>query len=119
VSRAELLIVNARPWGEGRTRAGADTIAIQAGHILAVGPAAEVSALAGPSTRRLDAAGGTVTPGLCDAHLHLVSWARARQELALEGLSSLREVLERVARHCAAHPGEEPVIGRGWDEHGW
>jgi len=99
--------------------AGADTIAIGTGRILAVGSAADVSALAGASTPRLDARGCTVTPGLCDAHLHLVSWARARQELALEGLTSLREVLERVARHCAANPGEEPVIGRGWDEHGW
>jgi predicted amidohydrolase YtcJ len=119
VSRAERLIVNARPWSEGRTMVGADTIAIAAGRILAVGPADEVSALAGPSTLTLDAAGGTVTPGLCDAHLHLVSWARARQELALAGLESRREVLERVARHCAAHPGDEPIIGRGWDEHGW
>ena len=119
MSSAELLIVRARPWSEGRTVAGADTIAIAGGRILAVGPDAEVSALASPSTRRLDAAGATVTPGLCDAHLHLVSWARARQELALEGLTSRREVLERVAQHCAAHPGEEPIIGRGWDEHGW
>ena len=119
MSQADRLIVNARVWSEGRTLAGVDSVAILAGRILAVGSAADVSALAGPSTQRLDAAGCTVTPGLCDAHLHLVSWARARQELALEGLTSRREVLERVAHHGAANSDDEPLIGRGWDEHGW
>jgi predicted amidohydrolase YtcJ len=119
VTRAEWLIENARPWSNGALVPGADAIAVGGGKVLGVGPAASLAGLRGPATRRLDAGGATVTPGICDAHLHLVSWARARRELALEGAGSRRAALERVARFCAERPGEEPVIGRGWDEHGW
>jgi len=117
--RADLLILCARPWSDGARMGGADAIAVAGSGILAVGPEASLEGLAGPSTRVLDAAGATVTPGLCDAHLHLVAWARARREVRLEGLRSRREVLDAVARHIAAHPGTEPVVGRGWVAEGW
>src|SRR6266496_4004637 len=52
-----------------RTRARA--VAVRDGRILLVGTDAEVGALAGPGTRRLDLAGRTVLPGLADAHVHV------------------------------------------------
>ena len=116
---ADLLILNARPWSDGAPVAGADAIAVGSGEILAVGPGAALEDLAGRGAARLDAGGATVTPGLCDSHLHLVAWARARAEVRLEGLARRRDVLEAIARHCAAHPGPGPVIGRGWGEDGW
>jgi predicted amidohydrolase YtcJ len=67
----------------------------------------------------IDAAGGTLTPGLTDAHLHLLEWARATGEVSVDGASSPTEVARRVAAFVADHPGDTPVIGRGWDANLW
>jgi predicted amidohydrolase YtcJ len=115
----DLLVLNARPWSDGAPVSGADAIAVAGGTIVAVGRGSELEALAGPRTRRIDAAGGTATPGFADAHLHLVQWARSLEELSLHGAASRAEALERVARHLAAHPGAGAVVGRGWDSNGW
>ena len=115
----ERRVRNARPWSDGAPVPGADAIAVRAGLIAAVGRGADLGVLAGPRTRRADAGGATVTPGLSDAHLHLVSWARSLDELSLHGSASRSEALERLARHLAAHPGDGVVVGRGWDSNGW
>lgn len=47
-------------------------VAVRDGIILAIGTEDEILALKGPETRVIDAAGGTVTPGLIDCHTHLI-----------------------------------------------
>ena len=116
---ASLLITNARLWTDGGRVPGENALAILDGRILAFGPPAELGALADPDVPRLDARGGTVTPGFWDAHLHLWPWARALAELNLSGASSAAEAARRVAGHLAAHPGTEPLVGRGWDSNDW
>ena len=115
----DLLVRNARPWSEGASLPGADAVAVSGGLIIAVGRGAELEALAGPHTRRLDAAGATLTPGLTDAHLHLVHWARSQGELSLEDAPTRADALDRLARHLAAHPDQRVVVGRGWDANRW
>lgn len=114
--RDGLLIVNARPWS-GAPLAGADAIAVRGGRVLAVGAEPEVAAAAGPDAERVDARGATVTPGLVDAHLHLLAWARSLEEVALDDAASAAAVAERVARAAARGPGV--VVGRGWAPHAW
>ena len=116
---AGLLIANARVWTDGRVDERADAIAVAGGRVLAVGRAVELEPLLRTDTARLDASGATVTPGLVDAHLHLLAWARALDEVALAGAASRREALERVAAFLAAEPGAGPVSGRGWDANAW
>jgi predicted amidohydrolase YtcJ len=113
------MITNARLWTDGARVPGMGAVAIADGRILACGPLAPLEALAGPDTTRLDARGGTVTPALWDAHLHLLPWARARAELDLSGTASAEAACRRVADHLARHPGAGPVVGRGWDANDW
>ncbi len=115
----DLLVTRARPWSDGAPIGGADAIAVAGGTIAAVGRGSELEGLAGPRTRRLDAGGATVTPGLTDAHLHLLQWARSLEELSLHGAASRAAALERIARFLAAHPGAGAVVGRGWDSNDW
>ena len=118
-ARADLIVRNARPWSPGPIPPGSDAIAVGAGRILEVGPFAAIAPLAGPRTEVLDAGGATVTPGMTDAHIHLVSWARADADLALGGATSAADAAARVVRFAARHPGSGPVIGRGWDANRW
>ncbi len=114
---APLLVVNARPWSG--TPLAADAVLLHDGLIQAVGARAALAAL-GPGARVIDAEGATITPGLVDAHLHLVPWACARRQLDLADAPSRAGVLAAVSAALAeSPPGETPLIGRGWDEHGW
>ena len=118
-THADLVVRNARPWSAGGVEPGADSIAVGGERILALGPHAAVSTLIGPGTEVIDAGGATVTPGITDAHIHLVQWARAEAEVALRGAASAADAAARVARFAARHPGNGPLVGRGWDANGW
>lgn len=110
-------MLHARLWTRGARVAGPDAVIVRDGRIAALDSSAAARAAAGPHTRVIDARGGTVTPGLADAHLHLLDWARARAEVDLAGARSADEAAARVAD--AARGTSGAVVGRGWDANGW
>ncbi len=111
------LFVNARPWSG--VPLAADAVLVRDGRIAAIGRGQDLRAQA-PDAHVLDAAGGTLTPGLTDAHLHLTPWARARRQPDLHGATSRREALARLEAALAASPHDDaPLVGRGWDESEW
>ncbi len=69
----QLIIRHAKVFTADAGRPMAEAVAIENGHFSAVGSDAEVVALAGPTTRVIDAGGRLVTPGLIEAHVHIVS----------------------------------------------
>lgn len=116
---ADLIVTGGSLWSDGVRMPAAGALAVAGGRVAAVGSFADVVGLAGPDTVRIDAAGATVTPGLCDAHIHLVQWARSLGEVDLTGCRDRDEALRRVAGFTAAHPEHRVVIGRGWDANRW
>lgn len=110
--RFDLVLRNAKVWTGGRVLAGVDAVAITGGAIAAVGRSRDLA----DAAETMDAQGATVTPGLTDAHIHLLAWARSLGELDLAGAASAAEVARRVG---AASPREGAIIGRGWDEFRW
>lgn len=115
---ADLIVTNARLWS-GVPLPDADALAVVNGRLAAIGRAADVNAWRGPRTRVIDAAERTVTPGLCDAHVHLLAWARALDELDLGGCATRQDALARVARHVSERPGDGTIVGRGWQSDAW
>lgn len=111
-----LLFTRARLWPEPEVRA--DAVLVEDGVIAAVGASDELRLL-NPNANVINAAGATLTPGLCDAHLHFVPWARARRQPDLSGAASRDEALERVRAGLAAVPGDLPLSGRGWNADAW
>lgn len=93
----------------------ADALLIRSGRVAAVGNEREVRAAARAGARVLDLAGGVVTPGIVDAHVHLTAWGLARRQVDLASCPSLEEALRRIA----AAPGDGWVRGHGWDAHRW
>ena len=94
----------------------ASAVAVKDGRFVAVGGDEEVRALAGFGTTVQDLGGGTLIPGLIDAHNHLLMTGRVLGQIQLYDCRSLDEVLARVAERAKATPPGEWILGRGWDE---
>src|SRR6266849_1151854 len=64
-------------------------IAIKGDRFVAVGGNQEITALAGPNTKRIDLRGRSVVPGMIDNHAHLMrageTWT---EEVRLDGIES-------------------------------
>ena len=94
----------------------AEAIAVGGGRVVALGTAAELRALAGPGTERVDCRGATVLPGLIDPHLHLFGLAARGAHLDCAAAASVGEILDLVRRHAARLPAGAWVRGEGLDE---
>jgi len=101
-----LTIVNGTVFGTP----GATAVAVEDGRITAIGG----RELAGSGGEVIDAGGGLVVPGFDDAHLHLVSGARAMGRAQLYPLQTVEAILAEVRRHADANPDAPWVLGRGW-----
>jgi len=98
-SAEELLTCAGDNGGPRRGKAQADAgvipygaVAIRGERVVAVGPTEEViPKFRDDQTRLIDASGKTITPGLVDAHTHLVwaGWRDEEYELRLKGASYL------------------------------
>jgi predicted amidohydrolase YtcJ len=116
-ARADLVLVHGHIITEDPADPIAQALAVRDGAIMAVGADDRVRPLIGPGTRVIDLAGRTVTPGLIDAHAHVLE--TGERDLFQVDLSNARSVGEIVAAVAArartAAPGAW-VIGGGWDE---
>jgi predicted amidohydrolase YtcJ len=116
---ADFIVINARIYTADATRPVVQALAVRGGRIVFAGNRAGVEALAGPGTERLDLGGGTVIPGMVDAHVHLLGLGQALRIVDLTGTASYDDVVARVAaRAKTAKPGEW-IRGRGWDQNDW
>jgi predicted amidohydrolase YtcJ len=117
--KADLIVTNGRVYTVEPARPWTEAVACHEGRILAVGTNQEIEALAGSRTKRIDAGGRLVLPGLTDAHVHFLAHAEKRQELNLFGLRRFAHVAERLRAAVAkAQPGEW-ILGWGWHDDGW
>lgn len=96
--------------------AEAQSIAMAAGRIVAVGTDAELAHLAEHAARVIDLGGKRVIPGLNDAHIHAVrggvSWTRT---VHWEGVRSLADGLALIAADARQRgPGEWVSVVGGW-----
>jgi predicted amidohydrolase YtcJ len=95
------------------------SLAVRAGRIVYLGDDAGAIALRGPATRVVELGGRAVTPGLIDAHSHLLELGEALEEVDLTGAPSYEEVIRRVAAAARELPVGAWVRGRGWDQNRW
>jgi predicted amidohydrolase YtcJ len=95
------------------------SLAVRGGRIVYLGPDAGAERLRGPRTRIIDLGGRAVTPGLIDAHSHLMGLGRALQLVDLVGTSTYQEVVARVREAAGRMPAGSWIGGRGWDQNDW
>ncbi len=114
-TQADTIILNGKLLTMDPDKPRAEAIALAGGRILAVGTTAEIEALAGPDTRRIDAAGGSVLPGFSENHMHLFSGAAELDHLQLSGLRGFEALKAAVLDYAAARPGDSMIFGQGTD----
>src|SRR5690348_9688503 len=67
----DLVLFNGKIFTSNTIQPYVEALAIRGDRIVAVGTSKEILALAGTDTKRIDAGGRTVIPGINDAHVHL------------------------------------------------
>ena len=117
VPSADLIVEHAKVATLDATSREAQALAVRDGRIVAVGSDAEVAAFAGPGTRRIDAGGRLVIPGLIDSHMHAVRAALSYSvEVNWIGAATIAEAMERLHRAAIERPGAWIVVAGGWTE---
>ena len=90
----------------------AQALAVRGGKLVAVGTNDTVRALAGPNTRQIDLAGGTVLPGLIDSHTHPVAAALHEFDHPIPEMDTIADVLAYIASRAAVVPEGEWITLR-------
>lgn len=114
--KADLVLQNG-PVFLGLKEGYATAVALWAGKVLATGTPTEMEPLIGPATRVIDLAGRMATPGLYEAHLHLLPLGLTMKELDIRPrfVRTLDGLLEMISAAAAkAEPGEW-ILARGYD----
>ncbi|MBV8535375.1 MAG: amidohydrolase [Alphaproteobacteria bacterium] len=93
-------------------------VAVKGERVVAIGPTAQIRAMAAAGARVIDLQGRTVIPGLIDNHGH---YARAAQtwlrEARLDGVLSRSDAMEKLrARAKTVKPDDWVVVIGGWSE---
>lgn len=111
---ADLYIHNARIWTGDPARPWASSLLVRSGRIVGIDlpqpPLCE---------RIIDADGRTITPGLIDAHMHLITGGLALADLDLRSVRSREEFEQRIAEQHESLPPGQWLIARNWSEHNW
>jgi len=116
---ADLIIWGGPIYTANDANAQVAAIAIKDGRFIYVGDRAGAEALAADTTKILSLDGAAMFPGFVDAHAHLAGIGERELSLNLEGVNSLKEVLETVKQWRGNHEDEPVLVGRGWIETHW
>ncbi|GBE26004.1 N-substituted formamide deformylase precursor [bacterium BMS3Bbin02] len=90
-----------------------DTVLIQNGAIFAIG---QYGDLATPDVAEKHFPGGTIIPGLCDAHFHPIWYADLLHGISLKSATSITEVQKRLRRAAEQRPGGEAIHASRLDD---
>lgn len=105
---ADLILTSGNLITLDASKPRAQAMAVRDGKILAVGEDVEVTALAGPETRKIELRGKTVVPGFIDSHLHLLWYgSQLLRQADLVGCADGEDLLNRLAETARRNP-------RGW-----
>ena len=113
---ADVVLTGGVVWcGLGLPRA--EAVAVKDGRVAATGTTAEIDAMAGPQTRRIDLKGRFAMPGINDAHMHLLplGMVMSRVDLRPQITPTLESLLDALRARAADTPAGEWVLGRGFN----
>jgi predicted amidohydrolase YtcJ len=113
--KADLVLENGKVFTVDSKDSIVQAVAVKGDKIVKVGTTAEVHALVGPNTRVIDLAGKILTPGIIDAHFHLMSYGRQAWDGFLDirypTVKNLDDLLRVVGERAKAIRAGEWISG--------
>ena len=115
---ADLILHNARVVTWDPERPFADLVAIRGDRIVATGSRHDLARLEGRGTRIIDCEGGTVLPGINDAHCHPLALAVAllSVDCAPEAVEDIAGIGDAIRRRAANTAEGEWIRAANYDE---
>ena len=115
----DLVIVNARVHTMDTKNPTASAVAIYRNEIVAVGNTDEIRALAGKTTRVIDAGKKLVLPGFNDSHTHFLMGGYSLSNVDLRDAKSPEEMAKRLAAYAKTIAKGQWILGGDWDHEKW
>ena len=107
---ADLIVTNGKVVTLDREDRIVQALAVRGEAIAALGRDDDIEALAGPGTKRIDAAGRAVVPGLIDGHAHMDREGLKERLPSLAGCGSIADICARIAALARATPKGEWIV---------
>ena len=115
VEPADIIVVHGRVYTEDPKQPWAQAVAIYKGKIVAVGDDPVIERMRGMGTKVINAGGKLVLPGFVDCHVHFIDGAFSLGRVNLEGAKDPADIQKRLREYAAEHPGDDWILGRGWN----
>jgi len=112
---ADTIVVHGRIYTLDAKQPWAQALAIRGDKIVAVGDDAAIEKFRSSGTKVIDAHGQLVMPGFVDCHIHFIEGAISLGHVNLEGAKDVADIQQRLRDYAAKHPGNDWLLGRGWD----
>jgi len=115
VAPADIIVIHGRVYTENPKQPWAQAVAIHGAKIVAVGDDAAIEKMRGMGTKLINAGGKLVLPGFTDCHIHFLDGSLSLGRVNLEGAKDAADIQKRLRDYAAEHPGEDWILGRGWN----
>jgi len=116
---ATLVVQGGRVWTGDTTTPWAEAVAVRGDRIEAVGSQAEIERFIGAETEVISAAGGMVTPGFVDTHIHLVDGGTSLASVQLRDAATPEEFSSRIADFAREIQPGDWILAGAWDHENW
>lgn len=118
LTQGGLLLENAIIYTFGDPPGPVESLAIQGGHILAIGDREHLLQTIPSNFTKLNLGGRVILPGLTDSHIHFEKFSLNHEQINCD-TKSLDECLARIQRRVNTLQPGEWVRGHGWDQNLW
>jgi len=115
VEPADIIVIHGRVYTENPKQPLAQAVAIHGAKIVAVGDDAAIEKMRGMGTRVIKAGGKLVLPGFTDCHIHFLDGSLSLGRVNLDGAKDASDIQKKLRQYAAEHPGEDWILGRGWN----
>jgi len=115
IEPADIIVIHGRVYTEDSKQPWAQAVAIYHGKIVAVGTDPVIQRLRGMGTKVINAGGKLVLPGFVDCHVHFIDGSLSLGRVHLEGAKDPAGIQKRLREYAAEHPGDDWILGRGWN----
>ncbi|HET8922660.1 MAG TPA: amidohydrolase [Candidatus Acidoferrum sp.] len=115
VEPADIVVVHGRVYTENPKQPWAQAVAIRKDKLVAVGDDAEIEKMRGMGTKVINAGGKLVLAGFVDCHIHFMDGSLSLGRVNLAGAKDSADIQKRLLQYASENPGDDWILGRGWD----